>query len=284
MYKNTNYQPLTNKSNNYKTEDYQMNTNKIKYTSQNFEYIKLNDCYPADYQRLTNDNQVNKIINNFDEAKLGVLTVSYRNGKYYIVDGLHRSVAMRKLGYSHALCIVLTGLTYEQEADYFRKQNQNKRLIITFEDFHAGLEANDPVCVNIHRIVKANKFDIGRGKSFWKIAAVKALFTIVEEYDYTTLDQTLWLIAHTWYNIPKASQSESLLGVAEFVHRYGTVEFAERMGDKFIVADYEYNEAMRVHASISSAASRRKYCQILVNQYNQGIRSNSKRYLKWEDK
>jgi hypothetical protein len=218
----------------------------------------------------------------FTEAKLGVLTVSLRRGNYYIVDGLHRSAALKKLGYTHAPCIVLTGMTYEQEADFYRKQDENKRPMSTFDDFKAGIEAKDEMCLNIQKILKDNKFQIGRG-GFYKIQSIQTLFVIVRDFGYKTLDDTLFLLANTWGDIAKASDSEFLLGTAEFVYRYGIAEFSERLKSKFSVICYDYAESMRVRGSIGSTTSRKKLCRIFVDHYNKGIRANSKKRLQWED-
>jgi len=186
------------------------------------------------------------------------------------------------LGYDHALCIVLTGLTYEHEASLFRRQNENKRKIMTFDDFNAGLEEKDDKCLRINEIVNANSFQIGKG-GFFRLACVKAISAIVDDYGYKVLDDTLCLLAHTWSSHPKASQAESLLGVAEFVHRYGMAEFSERMKDKFSAVFFDYCELMRLRGSVGSGTSCKKFCRLLVNHYNKGLGSNSKKRLAWED-
>jgi len=246
--------------------------------------VALADIEPdSGYQRPTNAAQVQNIVRNFNEAKLGTLTVSNRGGRYYLIDGAHRSRALRKLGYTHAPCLVLTGLTYQQEADLFRSQSQNVRLLRPGDLFKAGLAAGDGQCLKIDSIVRANGFQIGGdSKNFYKIAAFHTLFSITEDYGYEVLDDTLFLIAGTWNGIPKASQSESLLGVAEFVHRYGIADFEGRLREKFSVIWYDYTEAMRVRGSIGSGPSRKKFCQTLVEHYNRGLARNSKKRLKWE--
>jgi len=256
--------------------------NKQKLTKQQIKLIALSDMEPeSGYQRATSLAQVESIAGKFDETKLGTLTVSYRDGKFHLVDGAHRSQALRKLGYSHAPCIVLTGLTFEQEAEYFRSQNADKRMIKPMEFFNAGLVSGDEQCVKIYRIMRSNGFNVGYGnKDFFKIAAVQTLFTIADEYGYETLDETLCLLASTWSEYPKASQAEYLLGVAEFVKHYGMADFAERLKDKFLVISYEYAEAVRVRCS--STSSRKKFCRILTEHYNKGFSSNSKKRLKWE--
>ena len=255
-----------------------------KTTSQHIAMIALADMLPCDYQRSTNEAQVASIVKRFDEAKLGALVVSEHDGKYHVIDGAHRAKALRRLGYTHASCIVLTGLTYEQEADYFRKQNQDKRSLTPLDLFKAGLDAKDERCVKINRIVKANGFDVGKGnKDFYRIAAIHTLVTITVEYGYDVLDETLFLIANTWAGIPRASHSESLLGVAEFIRRYGLVDFCDRLKDKFSVIWYDYSEAMRAQGSIGTTTSRLKFCRILVLHYNKGINANSKKHLKWKE-
>ena len=254
----------------------------MKETQLLIEHVELAKCVPTDYQRPTNDKQVADIVTGFDESKLGVLTVSLRDGNYHIVDGLHRSKALKAVGYTHAQCIVLIDLTYEQEAAFFRRQNDNKLRILTYDDFNAGLEEKDERCIKVNEIVKANGFSIARdggGGGFYKLRAIHTLFAIVDEYGYDILNDALCLIAKTWSGISKASQGECLLGMAEFVSRYGIADFTERMKEKFYIISFEYAEATRGRGA---SGSRVKFCQILVNNYNKGLGSNSKLRLKWE--
>jgi hypothetical protein len=258
-----------------------MNTDKS--TNQRIWQVALADMEPeSGYQRATNPAQVENIVKKFDESKLGILTVSERGGKYHIIDGAHRSKALRKLGYTHASCVVLSCLSFEQEAEYFRNQNQNRRLIKPIEFFRAGLMSGDAHCVNIHRIVRSNGFNIGAGSNdFYILAAVHALFTIADEYGYAALDSTLRLIASTWNGIRRATQAESLLGIAEFIHRYGIADFEKRMKDKFSTVFYDYTESSRARSV--SIAARHRFCRVLVAHYNRGLAWNSKKRLLWED-
>jgi len=261
------------------------NTNNAKLTNQRIQPIRLTDISPSLYQRSTNPRQISNIVNFFDDAKVGLLTVSERDGKYHLIDGAHRSVAMRQLGFTHAMCLVLTGLTIEDEADYFRRQNENLRRLEPLDLYKAGLIAKNDVCLRIDEIVKMNGFQIGRSKDFRTISCVQAVMTIISEYGDNVLDDTLCLIANTWYGIEKATQREFLIGVAEFVKRYGMCEFAERMKDKMAAVWYEYCEEQRYSSRslIGNSSSRRKFCKALVRNYNRGLRCTSKKYLQWED-
>lgn len=253
-----------------------------KTTKQSFTFVPLTKIEPSNYQRTTNHSQVKNIIKHFNEAKLGTLTVSLRDGKYYIIDGAHRLSALRALQYSHALCEVLTGLTVEDEAEYFRSQGDDKRPLKPLDLFKAGIIAGDEKCLRINEIVKSNNFQIGfSNKNFYQIGAINALFSIANEYGFEVLDDTLSLIAYTWAGIAKATCGDCLLGVAEFVHRFGMVDFDKRFNGSFHVIWYEYKDCTR-EAKYSSKA-RKMFCRILVDHYNKGLGNKSKKRLKWED-
>ena len=256
-------------------------------TNQNIKRVPLAEMVAqSGYQRPTNPKQVQSIINKFDESQLGILTVSHRDGKFHLIDGAHRSHVLRNLGFTHAICIVLTGLTYEQEAELFSKQNSDKRMLKPYDLFKSGLEAGDELTVTINNIVKSNGFQISASgkKNYYRITAIQALYSIVAEYGFFVLDDTLCMIASTWPGLTKATQSESLLGVAEFIHRYGMVDFADRLREKCMVIWYYYEEEMRNrNAAAVSIAPRKRFCRLLVEQYNTGLASRSKKRLVWEE-
>jgi hypothetical protein len=252
-----------------------------KTTSQRFAFIPLDSIEASDYQRSTNPTQVKNITENFDEARLGTLTVSQRGGKYYIIDGAHRLAALRNLKFTHAVCLILTGLTHEQEAEYFCAQKINNRPLRPYDLFKGGLIAGDEMCLRINETVKSNNFKIGyASKNFYQIGALDTLFTIAGLFGYEILDDTLCLIANTWAGIARATSGEVLMGVAEFVSRYGVCDFDRRLCDSFSVIWYEYREITR--KAYHSTAARKNFCRILVEYYNKGFASNSKKRLKWE--
>jgi hypothetical protein len=98
--------------------------NNSKSTNLNIKAIALDEIITqSGYQRPISSTQVEKITSSFDENLLGVLTVSYRDGSYHIIDGACRVHVMRNLGYTHAYAVILTGLTYSQEAKLFIELN-----------------------------------------------------------------------------------------------------------------------------------------------------------------
>ena len=256
-----------------------------KMTSQTIRLLPVGELLVGGYQRQTNTAQVEKIAARFDEAKLGLPIVSERDGQYHLLDGAHRAAALRKLGYTHAMCIVLKGLTYADEADYFRTQNQNTRPLTRYNLFKAGLESSDELCVQIDRITRANDFMVGMAnKSYNNISAIYALMTICTVYGCDTLDMTLKLLRDTWEGINNVTRREFLVGTAEFVHRYGAAQFAERMRFRSIAEIWQDYLAESSHSNRTSSdpAMRRAFCRVLVRHYNKGLSSNSKKRLVME--
>ena len=255
-----------------------------KATSQQLAHIPLAKIEPSNYQRPINTARVDSIVQNFDEAKLGTLTVSRRDGRYIAVDGQHRLMALRALDYTHAVCLILTDLTPQDEAKYFRNQDQDKRPLRPLDFFKAGLIEKDEKCIKINEIVGANSFKIGFATNdFFHIGAIQALFTIVDDYGYDILDSTLSLIAAIWLETPKATRGECLLGVAEFVSRYtiNVADLDDHLRTRFLPVWYEYKQV--VGRAQQSQKARNHFCRILVKHYNKGFGGNSSKRLKWID-
>ncbi len=257
-------------------------------TAQTIRQIPIGSLQVGGYQRPTNTAQVDKIAAHFDEAKLGLPIVSFRDGRYHLLDGAHRVAALRKLGYTHALCIVLSGLTYQDEADYFRTQNQNTRPLTKYNLFKAGLEAGDEMYVEIDRITRLNGFSVGTSyRSFGNIAAIYALTTICTVYGCDTLDGTLKLLRATWEGVANVTRREFLVGTAEFYHRFGPAQFAQRMRFRSIAEiwqDFLAESGRTASRTSSDPAVRRAFCRVLVRHYNRGLSSNSRMRLAMEER
>ena len=102
------------------------------------------------YQRVLSPN-VKKLMEKWDNEKCNFLLVSYRDGYFYIIDGQHRySVALAK-GIVLLPCIILTGLTREQEALKFARQNEGVTKLNPFDTFKANVACGD-VSINEVRV------------------------------------------------------------------------------------------------------------------------------------
>lgn len=91
-----------------------------------FYPVDINELYFADYQRGVNYRKVKRYYENYDADIYGIIIVSHRDGKYYVIDGQHRVEVAKRLGLKSIMCQILEGLTYEDEADKFYKLNTTR--------------------------------------------------------------------------------------------------------------------------------------------------------------
>lgn len=87
------------------------------------------------YQRPVNPREVERLIREWDGRLLEPVVVSFRDGKFYVVDGQHRIAAMRKMNGGNGVmvnCKVYSGLTYEQEAGLCYKLDKAKKRLSMF--------------------------------------------------------------------------------------------------------------------------------------------------------
>lgn len=109
------------------------------------------------YQRPVRDPVVDKLVREWDPRLLTPLTVSCRNGHYYLVDGQHRVCAMRKLNGGKdvmAVCQVYRNLTYPQEAELYYKLDRAKGHLRLAHATKALLESgSDAEILEINRLL-----------------------------------------------------------------------------------------------------------------------------------
>jgi hypothetical protein len=251
-------------------------------TEQTVELLPVDKLKLGEYQRNTDLKRAKLIATNFDVAKLGLLVVSNRSGIYYLLDGAHRASALRLLNYSHTRCIVLHGLTYQQEADYFRTQRDNTRSLTQYSLFKAGVEAEDPLCIAIQEIAEKHGFEIrATSKNFKFLSAIHALRTVATVYGNDVLDTTLRLIRETWDGLKETTKREYIVGVAEFVSRFGEANFAKIMCKKSLTAIWQDYMKFTTYASRASndPAMRKAFCMALLAQYNQRLVAHNRLYM-----
>jgi hypothetical protein len=100
-------------------------------------------CTDFEYQRGTDSKTIHALIREWDIAKCSFLLVSYRDGKFYVVDGQHRREAAKYLEVQELPCIILTGLTQADEALIFSRQNRNVKVLNVYNTFDANLCCGD---------------------------------------------------------------------------------------------------------------------------------------------
>lgn len=111
--------------------------------------------------------QVEKIINEFNPSSFGRITVSKRKNGYYVTNGQHRLVALRKIGIPTAPCIVIEN-PYEEEKDIrkfdainFLEINQNSQAVRAIDKYRIGVSAQLQDWLNVKQVIEENGLRAG---------------------------------------------------------------------------------------------------------------------------
>lgn len=160
------------------------------------------------YQRPLNQPWARELAAKWDDRLLGIMTVSYRDGGYWLLEGQHRSTALvsRGEGERKVPCIVFSNLTLKEEADIYLGRN-NVKLSTSMALFRAKLAAGEPAAVDIDRIVReVHGLSIGQGNK----AGVQGVGTLFRLHEWGVLAETMDLWSQIWGDKTVRERSESL--------------------------------------------------------------------------
>lgn len=111
--------------------------------------------------------QVEKIINEFNPSSFGRITVSKRKNGYFVTNGQHRLVALRKIGIDKAPCIVIEN-PFEDEKDMrkfdainFLEINQNSQAVRAIDKYRIGVSAQLEDWLNVKQVIEENGLRAG---------------------------------------------------------------------------------------------------------------------------
>lgn len=149
-------------------------------------------------QRELNTARVKKIANALDMERLGTLTVSDRDGCFWLIDGQHRFHALKEFwgeGWEDWKIEAWTysNLTEAQEAQKFLEHN-DVLTVNAFDKFLVGVTADDPVATDINRVVLSLGLKVSRNKVHGGIHAVTSLQKTYQRVGPGGLASTLTVI------------------------------------------------------------------------------------------
>lgn len=111
--------------------------------------------------------QVEKIINEFNPSSFGRITVSKRKNGFFVTNGQHRLVALRKIGIDKAPCIVIEN-PFEDEKDMrkfdainFLEINQNSQAVRAIDKYRIGVSAQLEDWLNVKQVIEENGLRAG---------------------------------------------------------------------------------------------------------------------------
>jgi hypothetical protein len=190
-----------------------------------YQFLLVKDLRLGNYQRKLDMPKVKKMADEFDETLLGTISVSKRNGQYFVIDGQHRVILAKTKGLRGLMALIYEGFSYEEEAILFNRLNnangEQKRLRKT-DIFRASVEAKDVVAIDIKNIVESVGFRISETSAANTIAAVNTIIKIYKRYGGQGLHDVLKLSKDTWNGEKYSLNNMVLEGMAEFLNIYSS--------------------------------------------------------------
>jgi hypothetical protein len=245
------------------------------------EELNISDAY----QRVIVPARVNRIVKNLDQDAFGSLTVGQRkDGSYWVVDGMQRLTAARRIGIATVPCDVFQSQGQEHEARVFRLKNRERTNVSASALFKAQLTEGDPQSIEIADIVKEAGLKLrldqnNSGGHGWPyIKAVKALERSYGRVGRDGLSKSLELLMAAWPGEDGAIQGDMIEGMCWFIKKndgFDEVRLVQKLRTKSITgiiraADANYKLG-KDRDSSSYGRSLATYDAIALI-YNKGLR------------
>lgn len=169
------------------------------------------------YQRM-NAEDATGLVNKFDEDKTHVITLSYRDGRLYSIDGDHRIVAAILNGKYYLTAEIFMDMTQKEEARMFAEQDDNNQTLKPNQRHRAGICWENPVDMVLQEVCHAYGFTITpcTNMTYAMTAASKGR-EIVAKYgcESNCIEWILSLVYHSNWGNHKHSTSSKWLDAFE---------------------------------------------------------------------
>lgn len=245
----------------------------------NLKPIKYSQLAKADYNRKISRKKVERIINNFNEKEVRPVVVSWRNGKYYIIDGQHTALAIYEMSGNNKdviiWCDVYENLSYTEEARLFVLMNTDGTSINKNEVIHGNLCGEDPYTKEFNEIILNSGLHIGQG-----VNGIRTPSTSYEIFEKDKLNGTnnlqriMKLIASTWPNTENASQAVIIKGLNILIQNHANKLIDQRFIDRLtgIPIKTLKNEAKSKSQEVRESSHHAMY-RVFCKYYNSGVRT-----------
>ena len=234
------------------------------------------------YQRVVDERKVNALVRQWDNLLMEPVVVSYRDGKYYLIDGQHRIAALRRIfkdADTSVLCIVHTGLTYADEAELFYRLDQGREKLSSAERIHALLQSGaNPELNDINGRINEKGFHWATDSGAYGDNRIKATRAVIEAYRMLGpegFSRMLDLLRKTWRGMSDSLCAIMLSGMALLLKTYkeqlNDDSFSSRMSKEDPAA-----LVRKAKGDFSTNRNALRGARVLMLHYNKGVRKNGR--------
>ena len=230
------------------------------------------------YQKDLNIERVKRIVEKFDIHRMRPIEVSFRDGEFWVFDGQHRANAYYLMGLTEIPAVIHRGLTYQDEAYLFARQQEDVGSVNTNHKWNALVEAKDPEAMEIIKLCKDWGFVVlqhnNKGNN---IKCVKTLQDLYREFGPEKVGTILMCIKNAWMYMDHSTDVAIIAGIARLVRTYPEQFDFNRLTEvlawttpKLILRDMESD-----FHSIRGESRRAAYQ--IATLYNKGLKGNKRR-------
>lgn len=159
--------------------------------------ISLKKVKFDDYQRSPNQKHIKNIVENFNPSSIQRPILSYRDNKYFCIDGQHRILALIRMGILYWDCDVLEGLSKEEEAEMWNDFNGNSKVATSLEKAYARLKAGDDYEIYINNLVNECGTNIEYKSGRKGITAYTSLVRLEKKFGKEKLQEVILIIKNS---------------------------------------------------------------------------------------
>lgn len=188
--------------------------------------LPLSSLNLGKYQKDLNIERVKRIVEKFDIHRMRPIEVSLRDGEYWVFDGQHRANAYYLMGLTEIPAVIHYGLTYQDEAYLFARQQEDVGSVNTNHKWNALVEAKDPETMEIIKLCKDWGFVVlqhnNKGNN---IKCVKTLQDLYREFGPEKVGTILMCIKNAWMYMDHSTDVAIVAGIARLVRTYPQFDF-----------------------------------------------------------
>ena len=193
-----------------------------------YKEIAINSAFleiPAEYQRRLQMSKVKQMVAEFNGIIVNPPKVSYRDGRYIVIDGQHTIVGLKTLNGGKDLfivCRVYTGLTKEEEALVFAEQTGASTPLSAGAKLRAKLVGQDAESHAFLAATEAAGLQLGTDhvRASHKIICVSTALKEFQQYGPDIYTEGLRAIVDAWQTWPAASSGRNRRAVSGAALRF----------------------------------------------------------------
>lgn len=235
----------------------------------------------AGYNRGIDRAHVNEIKRDFHDDMVQPVIVSFRDGKYWVVDHQHLSTAIYEMNGNNPNtlidCEVKSGLTYEEEADWYYRLNTGSKPLGFAAKLKGRIESKDATALDFQSVIESCGYIVGgnSNKSFTSIQTAWKLFCKEDGKDM--LARILTLTHACWPENKAGVHTDIINGFKVFLENHGDEYQSEHFIKALSANDPKdiVKKSTTFYKQMDSKSFTKPYCTYtqIVNCYNYGLRN-----------